>query len=271
MNYFEAKPSEILVPFIKCFWALEDERPGLGDEPEPVIPDGCVEIVFNLSDRFRRYADDGSFETQPAALVVGQMDRRVVIGPSGNVRLFGIRFQPAGAAPFFGFSMSELSGRIEPLDGVWGNAVGELVERLFDATSFRERTAVASSYLIKIFTPARSEDVGLGRSINAIKEHSGKLRISKLAREMGVGERGLERRFRESVGLSPKAFSRIIRFQSVLKSIERSAKPDLASISHELGYFDQSHFIGDFQRFAGMTPAAYLSADNRITDIFIPE
>lgn len=271
MNYLESKPAPALAAYVKCFWALEYERSGLGDEPEPVIPDGCVEIVYNLSARFRQYADDGSFKTQPQALVAGQMDRRVVIGPSGNVRLFGIRFWPAGAFPFFDFSMSELSGRIEPLDAVWGNAAGELGEMLWNAGTFANQAAVAEKFLQKVFRANDRHGPWLRASIDAINASSGTLRIAKLARAVGKSERGLERSFNQSIGISPKAFSRVVRFQSVLRSLELTPDPRMSSIALDLGYFDQSHLIGDFHRFTGMTPVEYLTANNRITDIFLPE
>lgn len=271
MNYSEAKPIAALAPWVKCLWALEYPRPGIADKPEPVIPDGSVEIIFNLSDRFRRYADDGSSETQSAALIAGQMDRHVLIGPSGNVRLFGIRFWPAGAAPFFSFPISDLAGRIEPLELVWGKSTCQLADMLWNAGTFATQKAAAEAFLLKAFLRPDPHERPLRASIEAIDQSHGTLRISSLARTVGMSERALERAFARSVGTSPKTFSRILRFQRVLKAIEREPGVAIARIAHDLGYFDQPHLIRDFNRLAGMTPSQYSAANNRITEVFLPE
>ena len=113
MHYLESAPSLRFAQLIKCFWSLEYQNCGVG-EPEPIVPDGCIEIVFNLADRFRRFIGN-ECGTQPASLVAGQMKQCVLIAPTGDVRLFGIRFQSHGAVPFFRFDLSELANRIVPL------------------------------------------------------------------------------------------------------------------------------------------------------------
>src|SRR5436190_23474652 len=111
MNYQETLPSPRLAGYVKCYWALEFNGVD-ASEPEPVVPDGCIEIVFNLADRFRRFYGNGDVEVQPSSLIAGQMRESILIGPSGEVRLFGVRFQPAGACAFFRFDMSDLANRI---------------------------------------------------------------------------------------------------------------------------------------------------------------
>src|SRR5215468_1301133 len=113
MRYFEVQPAS-LAPYVRCFWSLEHERPEDAAEREPILPDGCVEIVFNLGDRFKRFHGDGTIELQPRSIVAGQMRGSVLIGPTGSVRLFGIRFRPAGARAFFRFPLFEITDRIEP-------------------------------------------------------------------------------------------------------------------------------------------------------------
>ena len=102
MQYRESPASARLLGHIKHFWSLEHSaQPEV--EPEPVMPDGCIEIVFNFSDRFRRLYGDGVSATQPRTIIAGQMSRGIVIAPSGAVDLFGIRFHPAGFFGLFGF------------------------------------------------------------------------------------------------------------------------------------------------------------------------
>src|SRR5688500_8015776 len=115
MQYRETLPSPRLAGFVKCYWTLEQGAFEAVKVPEPVVPDGCIEIIFNLADRFERLHGENRAETQPATLVAGQMRKSVLIRPTGHVRLFGVRFQPAGAFRFFRFSLSELTDRIDGL------------------------------------------------------------------------------------------------------------------------------------------------------------
>ncbi len=268
MQYLEAQPTPRFANMVKCFWSLEYAPSAVG-EPEPVVPDGCVEIIFNLADRFRRYHPGGQVETQAASLVAGQMHRSILIGPSGNVHLFGIRFKPAGASPFFRFGMSDLADQVESLRAVWGNDVSGIEDRLASANRFHERVVIAESLLAERLSDKRTFDPWLNNAIGLISDRRGKLPISRIAREIGISERGLERRFRESVGLTPKLFSRIVRFQRVLKAIEQSPNPDIIDAAFEFGYYDQSHLINDFRQFADTTPLAFLERARGITDVFV--
>ncbi len=268
MFYAETAPSPFLAPYVKCFWALEYKGSGPAD-PEPVIPDGCIEIIFNLSDRFRRHHADGTIERQASSLIAGQMHTSVLIGPSGDVDLFGIRFQPSGACRFMPFEMNELTGRIDPLDVVLGNPVAFIEEKLAAAPNFESRVAIAEAYLAGLMTSAGS-NAYVERALAIIGQARGNVQVSYLAREVGVSERSLERAFRRVVGTTPKAYSRVVRFQSVLREIERRGDEDILSTAFDLGYYDQSHLINDFNQFSGGTPTAFFERSRQMTDIFIP-
>ncbi len=270
MNYLEATPSRFLAEFVKCFWTLEYENTQPAD-PEPVIPDGCVEIIFNLSDRFRRFHKNGDIETQASCLIAGQMHTNVLIGPLGNVDLFGIRFHPAGAFRFMRFDMKELSDRIDPLESVLGSSVTLVEEHLAHQPDFQSRVAIAEAYLAGLM---RSITVNtspyVDHALTIISSGQGNISIRDIAIEVGISERSLERLFSRYVGTTPKAYSRIVRFQNVLREIEGSESPDILDTALAFGYYDQSHLINDFNQFSGSSPAAFLERSRQMTDIFIP-
>lgn len=269
MHYRETRPSPRLAEYVKCFWALDHSRCSAPDEPEPVVPDGSVEIVFNLSDRFRRYHQGGDVETQPASLIAGQMSKSVLIGPSGNVRLFGIRFKPAGAFPFFRFDICELADRIEPLDAVWGSAADLIGEQLSSTNGFEKQVVVAEAALAERLCERTARDAVLQHAVEAISRGGGAKRVRSLARELALSERGLERRFNRFVGLTPKTFSRIVRFQKVLRHLGSAAERDILETALSFGYYDQSHLINDFRQFAGSSPTSFMEATGRMTELFI--
>src|SRR5688500_11552812 len=111
MIYRETPPSPELARFVRCYWSLQYEATADLNEPEVVLPDGCPEIVFNFSDPFIRLGPDRE-EMQPTALLAGQMNGRILIRPTGNVNIFGVRFEPGGAFPLVRFPLNEITDKI---------------------------------------------------------------------------------------------------------------------------------------------------------------
>ncbi len=266
MDYGEVLPSPNLVGFIKRFWFLQYAHGGKTPEPETVLPDGCPEIVFNLSDRFERVHAYGR-EVQSAALFAGQIRHCISIRATGRVSLFGVRFQPAGAWPLGRFSMHELTDEICDIAEPLGPDGSELKLRISEAASFKERIAVFEGFFLNRLATAKSDAIAHHAS-SLIQTRDGHISIRDLADRMGIGERRLERRFRESVGISPKLLARIVRFQGVVRKIRQAETPQLLDAVHEFGYFDQSHMVRDFKEFSGETPLAYFQKTHKISDIF---
>jgi AraC-like DNA-binding protein len=267
MNYREIQPPPELALYIKCFWALEyDGVPGAADA-EPVLPDGCPEIVFNLSDRFVRIGGAGE-ELQPRTLIAGQMTRNISIRPSGRVRLFGVRFLPAGASPFLRLPLDEITDRIVELGAILGAAGNEIEERINLAGSFEERVAILAGYFNRELVRHGPADPLTSLTALRIVEQSGRLPVSAIATRLGVSERRLERRFKREIGISPKLFSRIVRFQTVVRVLQDGSSPDLLDTALAGGFYDQSHLNRDFNEFAGESPLAFFDRTHLISDAF---
>lgn len=269
MKYVELEPSPLLERYVKCYWALTVDAFPVSGEPETVLPDGRLEIVFNLADRFRRFHMDGKVELQPRTIVVGQMRRFVKIQPTGAVDLFGVRFQTAGAYHFFKCGMSELTEKIAELDAMLDGAKRNLDDRIRSAATTEDRVAIIERVLLdSIATPSSSE-----RVVEAVKDHmvrnDGVVSIHRTAREFGVSQRQLERHFLQMVGVSPKFYSRIIRLQSLLAASQFQRSDDLCELALKYGYYDQSHFVREFSAFAGKSPTAFLRDRNTMADAFI--
>jgi AraC-like DNA-binding protein len=267
MIYREALASPPLAEFIKCYWALEYPGSAGPQEPEPVLPDGCPEIVFNLSDRFARLCAHGE-ERQPTAILAGQMTAGISIRPSGNVRLFGIRFKPAGAFSLLTMPMYEITDRIVDLASVDGLAAFGLEEKMNEAASFVERVAVFESFFKKNLADRGPADPVAGAASSFIVGLCGQASIPAIAEKVGVSERQFERRFKRTVGVSPKMFSRIVRFQTVVRAARDRSFSGLLDAALAAGYYDQSHLIRDFKEFSGVTPLVHFQRLHRISDVF---
>ncbi len=267
MEYSEVAPSPHLTEFIKCFWSIQDTS-GSSRAPEPVVPDGCLEIVFNLADRFQRIHCADDIETQPVTIVAGQMRQSVLIRPTGQISLFGIRFQHAGAFPFFQFSLSELTDRIEDIDSIWGLDGREIEERICQAATFEERVAIIETIFTARLKSNKKFDISIIEAARLIVGKDGALPIRQVAELIGVSERRLEREFKQKIGVSPKMFSRIIRFQKLLKSLESGGSEGLLDKALEFGYYDQAHMVHEFKEFAGKSPTTFIEDTHRISEAF---
>ena len=265
MLYREAKPTVQFSDVVERFWAVEYD----GDveaSVEPVLPDGCPEIVFNLADRFQRIREYGDIETQASVIVSGQIRSRILIRPTGRVSLFGVRFCPHGAIGLLGVGMSSLTDHVVPLENVVGGLSSELEARIAEAATFEERIAIIEAALS---TRRANGDLSIATGLTEmIGESGGQMSVRELVDCSGMGERRIERIFDKYVGLSPKVFSRIVRFRGVVRSIEAADSFGLLDTALSFGYYDQSHMIHEFGEFAGTSPLAYFEETHRLSELF---
>ena len=264
MHYCEIKPHPALQRFIECVWTLKSESK-LGMLPEPILPDGCIELILNCGDPFHEL-QDGIFVRQPARFVVGQMTRPVVITPTGKVELIGIRFNPGGTLPFFRPPLHELTNRVVELGSLDSTLERHLVEALRRAPLLPERVAEIQSCLSRKIQGFKEGNGFLNLTANAIRSN-GRIRVEQLAAAAGVSGRQLERRFLTDVGIGPKMFCRILRFQHVFRALANNPG-SWAELALDCGYYDQAHLIRDFQEFAHQTPASLLAESSQLTEVF---
>jgi AraC-like DNA-binding protein len=242
-------PKPPLAGFIRCFWYWEGA-------PQPharerLMPNGEAALVFNLRDEEMRLYDADNVERFTSCGVVALTGPRTgcfAIDTAAEDRVIGVEFQPGGTFHFFREPAGEIANRSAPLDCLWGRAAGTIRERLLGAAS------IDAMFIVL-------EDALLDRLVRPLELHPAigwapGTNLPGAAR--GLSQRRFIELFREQVGLTPKAFCRVRRFQRVLEGVHRRGRVDWAQVSLAGGYYDQAHFIHDFQGFSGMTPAAYL-------------
>lgn len=168
------------------------------------------------------------------------------------------RLQLGAARAVLGVSAAAVAGRIVTLEELWGSAATRrLLERLAAARDPGDAALVLESAIAERLTASRGGGDGERLALDA----AGRLKhasVSAVAVELGVSERHLRRVFREIVGLSPKEFARLTRFQRALRAARRDERANWASIATFAGYYDQAHLIAEFRAIAGATPRAFL-------------
>ena len=250
MHYSEFAPSPPLADCVKCFWILEAE-PGL--PIQTIYPDGCAEIVFQYGDHFLR---------QPRSVFAGQIYKNLKIVPSGRTGTLGVRFHPDGAARFFKQPQSEFTGRLYSLDEIWSAAGRSLEQRVLEANSAAARVAIVEAALIGRRTDRHTSPV-----LSAALMHIRRLPIREICATLAVSPRQLERLFQREVGLTPKLYARIRRFQQALQQ-KNSTWCDIA---YDCGYYDQAHLIHDFVEFTGQPPSACSATGSEMSVAFLQD
>lgn len=268
LYYSELPPPRQLMPYVRCIWRLRGV-PDKGAPPEPIIPDGCAELVLNVGDPFVRHSVDGS-HGQPLRLVAGQITRAVTIRPSGVIDLWGVRFHPWGAAPFLRFSGAEMRDRLTSLDDVAGPLARELSD-IGGVRSEQARHDAICSRLTRYVGSARELQPHVTRLVALMADQREPFTVRGLARHAGLSVRHVQLLFRDDVGLSPKQLHRIQRYQLAL-AIHR-AQPCLtwSAVATHAGYHDQAHLNHDSRDIAGCTPAELMDSPSGITEAFLTE
>ena len=258
MQYAEYAPAAPLVPFVRCIWTLEGHASDLDAAVQPILPDGCPELVMHLGDPFDRLYASGRVERQPAILFAGQLTEQLSIRPTGRVAVIGVRFHADGAAALLDVPQSDLVGltiavaSMSPTLARSLQLVCESTPRPADAVSMLE------SCLAERVDLSRS-DPRVRYAVDAIRGRHGAVSIDAVARRVGWTRRHLERRFQAIVGISPKRLARIARFQSALQVLERMDAPQRSTrAAFAVGYADQAHFVREFRELAGCAPGAHL-------------
>jgi AraC-like DNA-binding protein len=254
MRYREFQVAPVLSNSVECLWLLEDSERQDFSAPERLLPDGCVELILNFGALFREHKESGRCNLQPSRFVVGQMTQPVLVSPTGPVLLLGIRFAPGGTLPFFSFPPGELTNTIAPLADVAGKLDREFSGQIYDTQNVAEKIALIEALLIRQMGAKAERGASLCEAISMMVQSGGQTSVDRLAADLGISGRQLERRFLNEVGIGPKLLCRILRFQQVFRAVERSDR-NWARIAVDCGYFDQAHLIRDFRQFARETPS----------------
>ena len=267
--YREFVPDPPLRPFVDRLWVLEG--PAAAIDTGPIPPDGCAEIIVHAGDPFAGRGADGRLHPQERVLVAGQATRAIDLAPQGVARIAGARLRPAGARALLRLPQSEITNRIVPLAEIHRGLARALAD---DVATRQELNGMAEAMAAAIASAAASGGPPASPAARAVAHALGRrglVRVAGLATAAGVGARQLERLFLDHVGVPPKLFLRIVRFQEVLRALrETPERPDWARLAVEHGFYDQAHFIRDFREFAGATPAAWQVTEESLTAIFSP-
>jgi AraC-like DNA-binding protein len=259
-------PSRELAAHVDNFWFLSGEDSSAMPEGHRIFPDGSMEFVFQLGEPFRERQPQGTWRLQDRFLLVGQLRRPVDLRPSGLIDTAGIHFHPAGASAFVEGDLSRFENHIIPLEAALEVSLRPLARKLRAAATLPQKAAVLEDFLRRRRRPT---DDAIARAVATLSRASGPIDLAALARHLHLSERQFRRRFEASVGLPPKRFSRLLRFQSVFESRRSNDARAWSQVALDCGYFDQAHFNRDFRAFTGSRPRDIVKNPDPLTEFFL--
>lgn len=251
-------PQFPLSQFVENIWYVESSDPGY--PREKILPDGAIELIIDLDSRPKKIFESETserFRLCRKAWISGERTRYLVIGTE-NSAMIGIRFRAGGAYPFFRFPISELSEAVTDLDLIWGGLVSEIRDQLLELKSPEEKIVALESFLLRQAKRQLELNRAISYAVSCLQQSPQFLAIRDLANTIGITQKHLISQFERIVGLRPKSFARVCKFQRVVNLIEQQKEIDWTRIANDCGYYDQAHFIKEFQAFSGLNPSTYL-------------
>lgn len=246
-SYREVAPCAALAPYIRCFWG--SERP-LPDAPSPggiVIPDTCMDVIFHID-----HAADcvGS--------VFCALDEHSALTPphdgtSGLSSTFAIRFYAWTVCLFADAPLNgSINGRY-PADAFFRRLEKGLLPVLLRETTLTGRIRAAGALLLTLLRPDAADPAVLN-AVHHMLRTEGRCRMAEVSAALAYSPRQLERRFDASLGVPPKAFAALMRYQLLWQSMVLSPHFDPLDAVDRFGYTDQAHLLHDFRRHHLMSP-----------------
>jgi AraC-like DNA-binding protein len=258
MNHCISRPPAPLSQFVQCFWYWEG-APHTHTK-ERLMPTGEACIIFNLREEpihIYDWKNTDRFETFGQAVLSGARSEPFVIDTLQQERVFGIQFRPGGSFPFFQMPSSEVVNQDVSLDCMWDSAASTIRERLLESESVPAMFAAAEDALMRQLVRPLELHPAVAFAAGRFSMNPHTTSVSTVLNAIGLSHRRFSQLFHEQTGLTPKAFCRVRRFQRVLRSINATREVEWTRIALDCGYYDQAHFIHDFQSFSGFSPTGY--------------
>jgi len=221
----------------------------------PLLPGTGAELLIQSAAPLKR--SDGS--PLPDGALVCVRRRALSLAPAAQVSFVAVRFRAAALRHFTAIPLARLADVACSAEDLWGAPAHELAGRVGSARSFEAQAAALDRFLLMTLDRFARADSRPDRVARAIYQARGALRIEELATTLDLSRRQLERSFKAALGVTPKAFARVARLQTTVRAVLTTGAPRYLGPSLEAGYFDQAHFIHEFQRIAGTAPGPYFA------------
>jgi AraC-like DNA-binding protein len=265
-NYQEHKPNTALSRYIECIWILNGRNNETNSIVEPLVPGGRTELIFSRSEILWHGSNlKNKAERISSSFLLGQRNCVKYITCLNHYSSLGVRLRCGCLPVFCGVHANTYSNRITLLNTIFGAEIDHVTETVFEAKNIADRIQIIELWLERNITELNSDWQDLQEYQEKITaaENAGPMTIKMLSKAYGWNDKKTERLFLRYVGFTPTQFIKIIRFR---RSVEKlfSGYENLTDLAYESGFYDQSHFIREFYRYAGNKPSDFIKHPNNI-------
>jgi AraC-like DNA-binding protein len=250
----EYVPRSPLSFFVAKFWHYEQYV--VGHAWERIMPSCGTGLLINLQEDELRWRDvgKGTVDRIRGIGICGPQPRPIEIDTFQQRFIMGVEFREAGGAALFGFPAYELAAAHVGLADLCGREATLLHERLVDAPTPAVRFRRLEAWLMPRAAERMRRCLPVVRALSLLE----RLPVAAVASQLAMSPKRLIQSFRAEVGLTPKLYCRVRRFESMLRAVEQSAEVNWALVGCQCGYYDQAHLAHEFRSFSGYTPGEYL-------------
>ena len=252
-------PNYPLNQFIESFIYYRDYNPV--HSIDRFLPDGNVNIVIDLTDYPKYIYDNETLKEIQSCRHVwfsGMRNKFITIPSGRDSEMFIINFLKGRSYPFVQMPLYELTDCVVDGELVLTNEILDMREMILEIPSISNKFLVAENFLLKKFQNRLIINPFIEFAVNTIVQSPNQFSIEQISNKVGYSQKHLIKLFKDNVGLTPKGFLKVIRFQKAIEEIAAAKEPSWTGIAYESGYYDQAHFINDFKSFSGFTPQQYL-------------
>jgi AraC-like DNA-binding protein len=257
MQMSRYRPAPPLDRYIECFWWSHRDEPL--DDSEHMLPSGGAQLLFALHETpiLCRPSSAEVSSAWSGSVVHGPQSSYYVAGPKPKGGTVGVSFRPGAAGSVLGASMAELADRHVALEAIWGSRGVDLQHRLMSAADPKAMFRILEQSLsARIHRPLLIHPA-VAHALAPRPADGSPARVAEVQRASGYSARHFISLFRSAVGVNPKQYYRIRRFNSVVRSMAAGDRPCLCDVAAAAGYSDQAHLTREFREFAGVAPTQY--------------
>lgn len=250
------KPTGILSKYIQNYFIVETNNSVDFLPNERVYPCGYATMVFHYGSPSIFQKKDSSKHIEPNLVISGQQTNYYDLSLSGKTGMILIVFRPHGVKSFFNFPITELLNENLSLHDLLNNETIELEDKLSNSPNNRQRITLLENFLIKRLIH-NYEFERVEYALEIIENSKGQIKAQDIAHEVCLGIKQFERTFSNYVGINPKKYAGIVRFQNVLQMRRKHKNSSMFQLAFDNGYYDHAHFIHDFKSFTGLSPKEF--------------
>ncbi|WP_281632809.1 helix-turn-helix transcriptional regulator [Flavobacterium luteolum] len=248
-------PSPLLVPYIKNYTVVTIEK---NLDNEVFYPSGYVDLIINISGGAAATIINGKRKDTPSVELLGHLTLPTRLTVAKGTSVLIVRIYPHASALFFSDPLSEFTNYATDMYDVALGENRDLYHKIMEARELTSKISLLESHFLQQLkkNETRLKKVAV---VQALSHHiltdNQSFNITALAKDSGLSERYIQKLYQANIGLSPAAFTAVVRFNKSLQMVLHTQE-SLTTIAYECGYYDQAHFIKEFKKFTGITPSS---------------